>query len=58
MEIPRRMGFAERGINFSLVRKNQPDLKTQNVLNEVRGSIRGFENFQRTYAHDMQRKYM
>ncbi|KAB7502393.1 Flightin [Armadillidium nasatum] len=55
--IPRRKAFAERGIDSSVVRKSQPDLVTQNLMHNVRSSIRGYENFARDYAFDVDRKY-
>lgn len=55
--IPRRKAFAERGIDSSVVRKSQPDLVTQNIMHNVRSSIRGYENFARDYAFDVDRKY-
>lgn len=50
-DVPRRMAFAERGIYSSLERKRNPDVATQNLLNNVRSSIRGFETSQRVYAY-------
>ncbi|XP_018013369.1 flightin isoform X2 [Hyalella azteca] len=54
--VPRRMAFAERGMYSSLERSRNPDLKTQTLLNDVRSSIRNFENSQRIYAYGSNRK--
>jgi len=54
-EVPRRMAFAERGINSALERHRHPDTRTQNLLNDVRSNIRSFENSQRLYAYGKQR---
>ncbi|MCL4131639.1 UNVERIFIED_CONTAM: hypothetical protein GTU68_002395 [Idotea baltica] len=56
-DIPRRKAFAERGIDSSVVRKSQPDLVTQSLVNSARNSIRGYENFQREYGYDVDKKY-
>jgi len=54
-EVPRRMAFAERGINSALERRRNPDTRTQNLLNDIRSNIRSFENSQRLYAYGKQR---
>jgi len=54
-EVPRRMAFAERGINSALERHRHPDTRTQNLLHDVRSNIRSFENSQRLYAYGKQR---
>jgi len=54
-EVPRRMAFAERGINSALARHRNPDTRTQNLLNDIRSNIRSFENSQRLYAYGKQR---
>jgi len=56
--VPRRMAFAERGMYSSLERSRNPDLRTQSLLNDVRSSIRNFENSQKVYAYGPQRKLL
>jgi len=53
--VPRRMAFAERGINSALERHRNPDTRTQNLLNDIRSNIRSFENSQKLYAYGKQR---
>jgi len=48
-DVPRRMAFAERGMVSSLARKSTPDMRTANLLNDVRTSIKNLESSQRTY---------
>jgi len=48
-EVPRRMAFAERGINSSLTRKAFPDSRTEKLLSDVRVSIKNMENSQKKY---------
>lgn len=54
-EVPRRMAFAERGINSALERHRNPDTRTQNLLHDIRLNIRTFENSQRLYAYGKSR---
>lgn len=54
--VPRRMAFAERGMYSSLERSRGSDAKTQSLLNDVRNSIRNFENSQRVYAYGSNRR--
>jgi len=48
-DYPRRMAFAERGIRSNVARMTLTDIRTANLLDDVRKSIKNFELSQKSY---------